>query len=170
MPPTGDPLPRPAHTTGGRFHGGYTDVFFTRTSANYVTVSHRQLMQLLGHAGLQRLFTNHNAADAGLFGPDDEDVDLDDGYGGFGVRRRQRPRGAKTKPPPVPSEEGRNLMESGLFGTSIHSQVRPRTKTRLARSLMSRELGVDRINSVTTNKLLSHVYLPSALSVRDLPS
>lgn len=157
----GDPSPQPARTTGGQFHGGSTDICFTRTLANYITVSHTQLMQLLGHAGLQRLFTNHNMAHAGPFGPDDEDMDLDDGYGGFGVRRRQRPRGAKSKPPPVPSEEGRKLMESGSFGTSVHSQIRPKMKGRLARSLMSRELGVDRVNSVTTNKLLSHVSLSS---------
>ena len=160
MLPTGDPASRPAHTTGGQFHGRFTDIWFTRALADWVTVSHTQLMQLLGHAGLQRLFTNHNTAHAGSFGPDDEDMDLDDGYGGFGIRRRLRPRGAKTKPPSVPSEEGRKLMESGTFGTSIHSQIRPKLKTQLARSLMSRELGVDRVNSVTTNKLLSHVSRP----------
>lgn len=159
--PTGVPSPRPTQATGGRFQGRSTEIYFTGTRANSITVSHTQLMQLLGHAGLQRLFTNHNMAHAGSFGADDEDMDLDDGYGGFGVRRRQRPRGAKTKPPPVPSEEGRQLMESGIFGTSVHSQICPRIKTRLARSLMGRELGVDRVNSVTTNKLLSHVFLPS---------
>lgn len=114
-------------------------------------------MQLLGHAGLQRLFTNHDTTHTGPFGPDDEDLDLDDGYGGFGLRRRQRPQGAKTKPPPVPSEEGRKLMDSGSFGTSIPSHIRGRMKTRLTTSLMSRELGIDGVNPVTTNKLLSHV-------------
>lgn len=130
----------------------------TRPLADKDTVSRNQLMQLLGHAGLQRLYTNHNTTNTGLFGADDEeDVDLDDGYGGFGARRRRRPRGAKTKPPSVPSEEGRKLMNSGSFGISTHYQNRPRIKTRLARSLMSRELGIDGGNSVTTNKLLSHV-------------
>lgn len=124
-------------------------------------------MQLLGHAGLQRLFTNHNTAHSESFGPDDEDTDLDNAYGGFGNRRRSRPRGAKTKPPSVPSEEGRKLMESGTFGTSIHSQIRPKIKTQLARSLMSRELGIDRVNSVTTNRLLSHVFLPSSYFCHD---
>lgn len=118
-------------------------------------------MRLLGQAGLERLSTNHNMAHAGPFGPDDEDTDLDDGYGGFGIRRRQRPRGAKTKPPPVPSDEGRKLMASGSFGTSIDSQIRAKMGTQLARSLLSRELGIDRVKSVTKNKLLSHVHLPS---------
>lgn len=115
-------------------------------------------MQLLGHAGLQRLFTNHNAANFIPFGPvDDEDIDLDDGYGGFGAQRRPGRKGTRTKPPPVPSEEGRKLMASGTFGISMIHQSRLRAKTRLGRILMRRELGIDLGNAVTTNKLLSHV-------------
>lgn len=162
----GNPTPRPAHATGGQFHRKSIDIRFTRAQTNYLTVSRTQLMQLIGHAGLQSLFTNHNTAHAEAFGPDDEDTDLDDGYGGFG-NRRPRPRGAKTKPPSVPSEEGRKLMDSGTFGTSISSQISPKMKTQLARSLMSRELGVGRVNSVTTNKLLSHVLLPSPYACHD---
>ena len=155
---TDDRLPHPAQTTGARFHGESRNKPLTRPLANTIIVSHDQLMQLLGHAGLQRLYTNHNTTHTGRFGPDDEeDVDLDDGYGVFGARRRRRPRGPKTKPPHVPSEEGRKLMDSGSFGISTPYLDRPRMKTRLAGSLMSRELGINGVNSVATNKLLSHV-------------
>lgn len=123
-------------------------------------------MQLLGHAGLQRLFTIHQPTNTGVVGPDDDDyddddddVDINDGYGGMGARRRQRLKRGKTKPPPVPSEAGRELMDSGSFGTSNRYQIHSRTKTRLARSLMNRELGIGRLNPVTINKLLSQVNM-----------
>ena len=155
----GDPPPPSARDFVRPLQGGSTDPCDIRFLANMTIVTHAQLLQLLGHADLQRLFTNHDTARAGSFGPDDDaDVDLDDGYGGFGALRRPRLKGAKTKPPPVPSEEGRELMNSGLFGTSTHYQNPPGVKAQLARSLLSRELGIDRTNPVTTNKLLSHVY------------
>jgi WD repeat-containing protein 23 len=149
-----------------------------RATATRIQVSHAQLMHLLGHAGLHRLFTNHHTANPGRSDPDDddEDVDLDDGYGGFGARRRQRPKGTKTKPPPIPSEEGRKLMNSGSFGTSNHYQRRPRTKIQLATSLMSRELGIHRRDAIRTTKLLSHVIyhlfrimIPASVNARPGP-
>lgn len=115
-------------------------------------------MQLLGHAGLQRLFTNHRSAESGVLDVDDDDDYFDDGYGGIGTRRRRRKKCANAKLPPVPNEEGKNLMDAGSFGTTHHFQhVTEKRKIRLARSLMSRELGVDRISSLRISKLMSQV-------------
>ena len=78
---------------------------------------------------------------------DDED-DLD-------ILRR---RGSKADLPPVPSEEGRALMTSGVFGSNECYKHRLRKwRPPLARRLMNRELGQDAVQSKKVNGLISQV-------------
>ena len=116
-----------------------------------------QLMQLLGHAGLRRMFANHNNGGGGITLQIDED-ELDDGFGILGSRRRQRARSTKNQFPAVPSEIGQKLMDGGVFGTSEYyrDSLRKRNK-KLARKLMSRELGNDRNHSTRATSAVSQV-------------
>ena len=103
-----------------------------------------QIMQLLGHAGLRRIFASHDGNSDGVTLPLDQD-DLAEGLGIFGSRRRTRARRAKNKFPDVPSEEGQILMNQGIFGTSgYYRDSQRKRKTSLAKRLMRRELGDDR--------------------------
>ncbi|KAH7037144.1 WD40-repeat-containing domain protein [Microdochium trichocladiopsis] len=81
----------------------------------------RRILDLLRRANLGHLFA------------DDEELlnSLDDS--------RRRPRDPD-RFPKVPSEKGRELMSSGVFGRSEVSRLR--TKKRLARRLLDRELGL----------------------------
>ena len=91
---------------------------------------------------------------------DDDDDGLDGGYGFLGARLRRRSKQPKSKPPPVPSEEGRKLMDSGLFGSKENYQdVLKKRKPQLHRRLMARELGIDAVQSKRENKMISQVEL-----------
>lgn len=102
-----------------------------------------QIMQILGHAGLRRIFANHGAGGSGItLQLDDGNEVQDDGFGSLANRRRRRAKGSKNRFPPVPSEEGRKLMDGGVFGSNEHYRdITRKSNTRLARKLMSRELG-----------------------------
>ena len=120
-------------------------------------VSRNQILQLLGHAGLRRIFANHGGAGLRVLDVDEDDDDSLDGLLG---RRRRRPRGTKAKHPPVPSEEGRKLMTSGTFGSNeYYKDILYKRKPRLARRLMSRELGQDTVQSKNVNGLIAQVWL-----------
>ncbi|CAJ2504543.1 Uu.00g119370.m01.CDS01 [Anthostomella pinea] len=73
------------------------------------------------------------------------DEDADDGGGGGGLGFGHRPRRRRAldpeRFPKVPSDEGRDLMNSGTFGTNdIQSPIR--TKKQLSRRIVDRELGI----------------------------
>lgn len=108
-------------------------------------------MQLLGHAGLGSIFVNH-----GDSRPADEDEE--DDYYPSG-RRRRRPKASNHPLPPVPSEEGTKLMRSGTFGCteSYQNELRRKNK-RLARRLLTRELGAERDHLGTQDKIVAQVY------------
>lgn len=115
------------------------------------------MMQLLGNAGLRRLFTNHGASDFGALNADD-DGEIEDGYGGPSTGRKRRSKGAKQRFPPIPNEEGRKLMDSGTFGRNEHYEdILRKRKNRLSRRLMSRELGTNVDNPLRSNRLISQV-------------
>jgi len=117
-------------------------------------------MQLLGHAGLRRIFANHRAGGAGIpLDLDEGDDDDTEGYGGVGTRRRRAGRRPKHRFPAVPSEIGQKLMDDGVFGSSdfYRDNLRKR-KTMLARKLMSRELGTDRNHSTRAASAISQVW------------
>ena len=108
-------------------------------------------MQLLGHAGLRRIFANHSGA---LINIDD-----DDGGTYAAERRRRRPyQPRQHRYPAVPSEEGTKLMRSGTFGcTAYHRKALEKRNKRLATRIMSRELGIERSHSATQDKLTAQV-------------
>ena len=98
-------------------------------------------MQLLGHAGIARIF----AANYGYgqrrhqFDDDDDESEPDTGYGGVARKRRGRGRAAFQK---VPSEEGKELMNTGIFGSNDRAENTVKRKKKLAYRLMQRELGL----------------------------
>lgn len=122
----------------------------------YIWIVSAQILQLLGHAGLQRLFANHGASGVQAILTDD-----DDGTSGVGRRRRRR-RTSGPKFPKVPSEQGKKLMSSGTFGSNeYYRDPLMKRKPRLAMRLMQRELGIDDARSKRTNRLMSQVrYTP----------
>ena len=126
---------------------------------NQITVP-AQLMRLLGHAGLRRLLTNHRTGgtDITLQLSGDDDDESEDAYIGPGTRRRRKVRESKNNFPPIPSEEGRRLMDGGVFGSNeCYRDRRIKRKTRLARKLLSRESGTDPSESTRATNSMSQV-------------
>ena len=119
-------------------------------------------MQLLGHAGLRRIFANHRAGGSGItleMNEEEDDNDVD-GYNGLGTRRRTRARRPKHKFPPVPSTVGQILMDGGVFGSNeFYRDTLRKRKTRLARKLMSRELGTDRDTATRGASAITQVWV-----------
>lgn len=111
-----------------------------------VYISREQIMQLLGHAGLGRMFASDFALRTDRRHrrrlADDDDDDDDDGsesgLGSGGRTRRPRGRAAFEK---VPSDRGRELMEQGIFGSNPRRETTIKRKKRLAYNIMRRELG-----------------------------
>ena len=129
-----------------------------------VLVSRNQILQLLGHAGLRRLFASHGTGGLRAVELDDDDEDDDDGLEGvYGIRAgrwRRRSKPPKSKPPPVPSEEGRKLMNSGIFGSNDYYQdLLKKRKPQLHRRLMARELGTHAALSKRDNRMIAQVTL-----------
>lgn len=128
-----------------------------------VTNFHRlvptQIMQLLGHAGLRRIFANHRAGGAGIaLQLDDGNEILDVGLGGRATRSRCAKGSTNNKYPPVPSNEGRKLMDGGVFGSNEYYRDTTRKRNmRLARKLLSRELGSGRGHSTKVASAISQV-------------
>ncbi|KAF2146285.1 uncharacterized protein K452DRAFT_305235 [Aplosporella prunicola CBS 121167] len=104
-----------------------------------IYITRDQIMQLLGHAGLRRIFADHTSGRRAHLDDDDDSEEDNTGYGGVGPRRR-RGRGRKTFEK-VPSEEGKKLMASGTFGANDRPTDTLKRKKRLAYRLMQRELG-----------------------------
>lgn len=131
---------------------------------HYGTVSRDQILQLLGHTGLRRIFASHGGAWLGL-GADEAEDDEDDndvtvgGYGAMLGRRRRRRRAATPVDfPKVPSDIGRGLMNSGTFGSNeYYHDVLRKKKRKLAGRVMNRELGSDAVQDKRLNRLLLQV-------------
>jgi hypothetical protein len=125
------------------------------------TVSSAQIIELLGATGLHQILASH-----GLLGNrsrnrdlEDDDEDLQGGYGGLGTRRRRKAKPSENKFPEVPSKEGQELMDSGTYGSPDHFvDTRKKRKTHLGTRLMYREMGVDtRGTQNRANMLMSQV-------------
>jgi len=130
-------------------------------------------MQLLGHAGLRQLLVEHTPGGAGiaLDADDDEEEDVESaGFWGSTPRRTRKAKGGKKREfPPVPNEEGRKLMDGGIFGAGEDFRDRSRKKNKyLARNLMMRELGMGRYRGPKSTRAISQVcisYQSSCLEV-----
>ena len=114
-------------------------------------------MQLLEHAGLRQIFSNGRAGGSGIT------LQLGDRNE---IRRKRRERGSGKRFPPVPSEEGKKLMDGGVFGSNEYYRDMTRKRnTRLAGKLMDRELGPDRGQSTRSASAISQVMRGCASSV-----
>lgn len=117
-----------------------------------VMITREQIMQLLGHAGLGRIFATDFIPRSGLRRrrlDDDEQGDEEDsnagtGYDPIGTRSSGRRRGPRGRDlfEKVPSEQGQELMQGGNFGTNPRSEDTLQRKKKLAYNIMRRELGI----------------------------
>ncbi|MCJ1404199.1 hypothetical protein MMC11_007424 [Xylographa trunciseda] len=127
-----------------------------------VQVSRNQILQLLGHAGLRRIFASHGGASFGLADldeDDDEDDSIEGGYGSMVGRRRRKRKVSTVEFPKVPSDVGRELMNSGNFGSNEYYQdILRRKKQKLARRILSRELALDPLQNRRGDRLLSQLF------------
>ena len=121
-----------------------------------------QLLEILRtNAPFRQLLTrrafNGRAANTGV--DDDEDDDGEAGHGRFASRRRRRPKNCQNKYPKIPSEEGRELMESGIYGSrDDFADIRRKRKNNISERLMWRRLGDNARGSYRrANRLISQV-------------
>jgi WD repeat-containing protein 23 len=137
-------------------------------------VTRDQIMQLLGHEGIGRLFAttyanraslNRNPRAADIEDDDSEEEDEEAGNGYDPVvprRRRNRGRAAFQK---VPSEQGRELMNAGNFGSSPRSEDTIKRKKRLAYNIMRRELGLGSDGrQKNANRVIKHDMIPESVA------
>lgn len=117
-------------------------------------------MQLLGHAGLRRIFADHTSGRRAQV-DDDEDSETDNtGYGGLCARRKRKGRKAFEKPP---SAEGRKLIASGTFGANERPLDSYTRKKKLAYRLIHRELGLGCSGRQRLrNNIISQSLIPSS--------
>ena len=104
-------------------------------------LTQRQLLALLRGQELGRV----------MFGDDD-----------FVGRRRRRAPPDPNRFPKVPSDAGRELLESGVFGAFDLRDPDPRRKRQLARRILDRELGLgDTAQRKTNRQLMAQQMIPS---------
>ncbi|OTB02870.1 hypothetical protein M426DRAFT_61461 [Hypoxylon sp. CI-4A] len=110
-------------------------------------LSRRQVLDFLRRSNVGHL----------IFSEDDDDEDIIR-LGNFRRRRELDPN----RFPKVPSEKGRELMNSGTFGASdIYSTID--TKKRLARRILDREMGLgSRSNRQINQSMMAQSMIPSS--------
>lgn len=103
-------------------------------------MSRNQILQILGYNGARRIFANH----ARGVSVDDDDDDVMEGSGRAGGRHGRRSKNVPDQFPKVPSEVGKQLMDSGTFGSNeYYLEALKRRKVKLVSRLMKRELGLE---------------------------
>ncbi|KAF4630590.1 hypothetical protein G7Y89_g7547 [Cudoniella acicularis] len=126
----------------------------------------RQVIRLLANSEIGRLFRFTTDDDLEL---DEEDDDED--FNPMWRRRRRRPKPDPNRFPKVPSDEGRELMNSGTFGSNEAQSVSPeddedermQKKKKLARRILDRELATDSYAGQKLNqRLMAQGMLPSS--------
>lgn len=128
-------------------------------------------MQLLGHAGLGRIFASGAAYRAARrrtlrFAEGDEDEDDSEpgtGYDPVGPRRK-RGRGSAAFQK-VPSDEGRELMNGGIFGSNDRPEDSIKRRKTLAHHIMRRELGLgSQGRQKNANRLIRQGMIPESVA------
>ncbi|KAI1460071.1 WD40 repeat-like protein [Annulohypoxylon moriforme] len=111
-------------------------------------LSRRQVLDFLRRSNLGHL----------VFGEDDDDEEDDPR---FGYRRRRRELDPD-RFPKVPSDKGRELMDSGTFGVNdIYTPIL--SKKQLARRVLDRELGIGNRSSRQINQgMMAQSMIPSS--------
>lgn len=136
-------------------------IFSSRPLLNF-QVSIEHINQLLGTNGpLRRLLLSHYRIinhPHGALDDDDDDIDIISGFG----RRRRRPKFTGERFPKVPSETGKALMNSGIYGQrDDFTDIRRRRKTTVSERLMWRRLGLEARGSARRhNRLLAQEFVP----------
>jgi WD repeat-containing protein 23 len=132
-------------------------------------------MQLLGHAGLGRIFASDftpraSARRRRIDEDDEEEEESDPGTGydpvapGRTSGRRRRPRGSAAYEK-VPSEQGKELMQTGNFGSNPRREDTVRRKKRIAYDIMRRELGLGSDGrQKNSNRLLKQDMIPESVA------
>ncbi|KAI7356090.1 hypothetical protein D0864_04504 [Hortaea werneckii] len=158
---------------------------------HHITVTQQQILQLLSNAGLQGIFrptsgiTTRSQARRGNAGhvaleddgEEEEEEDEDDDLGsylGYGARRRRHRRAfTGDRYPKIPSEEGKKLMASGIFGNNDRcnhtacgeplSESTLRKRRKLHHRMLDRELGIgNQTRSNVLGKLAAQNLVPSS--------
>lgn len=113
-------------------------VFLLRIYLTFAKVTRHELLQLLTQSrSFRHLFTTVRRG-TDTAGDEDDDEEVTNGP----VRTRRRRRRSDLYPK-VPSEAGRELMDSGEFGLNERDLGQYDRKKRLATSIMRRELGLE---------------------------
>lgn len=127
-------------------------------------------MQLLGHAGLGRIFASDFTPQASrrrgrpVDEEDEEDEDSDPVVSARTSGRRRRPRG-RAAFEPVPSEQGKELQEGGNFGSNARSENSIKRRKRVAYDIMRRELGGGSDGrQKNANRLLKQDMIPESVA------
>lgn len=121
-----------------------------------------------GHGPLRRLLLQrfHNTA-GGLLNDDDDDEDEYQYHNSY-RRRRRRSKLAADHFPKVPSDAGRELMVSGIYGSrDTHIDVRRHRRRTMSERLMWRRLGLDPRPSMRRQNCLIAQELIPATSTAD---
>ncbi len=136
--------------------------------ADAVAVTSAQLLEILRtNAPFRQLLTrgvfSGRAANTSV--DDEEDDDGEARNGRFGSRRRRKPQNCENKYPRIPSDEGRELMRSGIYGSRDHfGDISRKRKRNISERLMWRRLGDDARGSYRrANRLISQVYWPRTI-------
>ncbi|KXT15556.1 hypothetical protein AC579_6532 [Pseudocercospora musae] len=135
-----------------------------QTQRPTISLTQQQILQLLNHAGLRGVLSGltggpttrsqGRARHVALDDNEEEDDDEEYGYVGYGARRARRRRVVVgDRYPPIPSEQGKDLMEQGTFGNNDRcrhtacglpmAQETKRHRRKLAWRMMDREMGIE---------------------------
>ncbi|KAF1941516.1 WD repeat-containing protein-like protein 23 [Clathrospora elynae] len=132
-----------------------------------IYITRDQIMQLLGHAGLGRIFASdftprYSARRQRIDGEEGEEERDSDPSRTSGRTRRPRGRAAFEK---VPSEQGTELMQTGNFGSNLRTEDTIKRKKRLAYNIMRRELGMGSDGrQKNANRLLKQDMIPESVA------
>lgn len=132
------------------------------TEARPIRVTTQQIVRLLGANGLRRMLQSHGLIGNGIIRGLDDDEDHA-GYGGTLRRRRRRPKD-ENRFPKVPSDEGKVLMKSGIYGAAdTWADRRRHRKANISQRLMWRRLGVEaRGTQKRANQLIAQSMVPTS--------
>lgn len=121
-------------------------------------VARHELLQLLTQgSSLRQLFTR-----AGVLAVADDEEDDDTRYGTTVRTRRAAAQRRQDQYPKIPSEVGRQLMESGDFGLNERDTGQYKRKKKLALGIMRRELGLESPGKQRgCNRIATQVSYPS---------
>lgn len=139
-----------------------------------VYITREQIMQLLGGAGLGRIFASDFISRGGRASRRVRQEESDSEYEEEGEddtrepqrtsRRLRRPRG-RAAFEKVPSEQGTELMNAGTFGSNPRREDTIKRKKRLAYNVMQRELGLgSNGRQKNTERLMRQGMIPESVA------